>query len=72
MFRASTWFHTIPVIGHVPAECALLEDGGHPRLVGEEEGQVRGQYAVLHVPQHLQNQIPFYPGGCNFHNLQVE
>ena len=62
-------FIILPVIGHVPAEGALLEDGGHPRLVGEEEGQVGGQDAVLHVPQHLQNYIPFYPGGSNLLNF---
>ena len=58
MLSSSIMFHAsfiLPVIGHVPAERALLEDCGHPRLVGEEEGQVRGQDAVLHVPQHLQN-----------------
>ena len=37
----------------VPAEGVGLDDVGQPGLVREEEGQVRGQDAVLHVPQHL-------------------
>ena len=37
----------------VPAEAVGLNDVGQPGLVGEEKGQVCGQDAVLHVPQHL-------------------
>ena len=47
------------MIRHIPTERALLQDGRHPRLVGEEEGEVRGQDAVLHVSQHLRNLRPF-------------
>ena len=47
------WTGCIPVIRNVPAEGVLLDDVGQPRLVGEEEGQVRSQDAVLHIPQHL-------------------
>ena len=37
----------------VPAEGVRLHNVCQPGLVGEEERQVRGQYAVLHVPQDL-------------------
>ena len=39
----------IPVVGTVPAESVRLHNGGQSGLVWEEERQVRGQYAVLHV-----------------------
>ena len=51
------------MIWHIPAESALLQYGGHPRLVGEEEVEVRGQDAVFHVAQHLRN-LRIHPGGC--------
>jgi hypothetical protein len=41
---------SIPVVRNVPAEAVLFDDIGETRLVGEEEGQVRRQDAVLHVP----------------------
>ncbi len=41
------------MVGYVPAEAVLLDDVGQPGFVGEEEGEVGGQDAVLHVPQHL-------------------
>ncbi len=41
---------SIPVVRNVPAEAVLFDDIGEARLVGEEEGQVRRQDAVLHVP----------------------
>ena len=37
----------------VPAEGVRLHNVRQPGLVGEEERQVRCQYAVLHVPQNL-------------------
>ena len=37
----------------VPVKHIVLHNVGQPGLVGEEEGQVGGQDAVLHVPQHL-------------------
>jgi hypothetical protein len=37
------------VVRNVPAEAVLFDDIGEARLVGEEEGQVRRQDAVLHV-----------------------
>ena len=37
----------------LPVESILLDNVGQSRLVGEEEGQVRGQDTVLHVTQHL-------------------
>ena len=36
-----------------PVEAVRLHDAGQPGLVGEEEGEVGSQDAVLHVPQHL-------------------
>jgi hypothetical protein len=41
---------SIPVVRNVPAKAVLFDDIGEARLVGEEEGQVRRQDAVLHVP----------------------
>ncbi len=40
---------SVPVVRNVPAEAVLLDDIGEARLVGEEEGQIRRQDAVLHV-----------------------
>ena len=47
----------IPVIRDLPAERVLLDNVGQSGLVGEEEGQVGGQDAVLHVTQHLKRRI---------------
>lgn len=41
------------MIRNVPAEGVLLDDVAESGLVGEEEGQVGREDAVLHVPQHL-------------------
>ena len=41
------------MIRNVPREGVLLEDVGQPGLVGEEQGQVGGQNAVLDVAQDL-------------------
>ena len=39
----------------LPVERVLLHNVGQARLVGEEESQVGGQDAVLHVAQNLIN-----------------
>jgi hypothetical protein len=53
IFKISIIVSTLPMIWYVPAEAVLLDNVGQPGLVGEEEGQIRGQDAVLHVTQHL-------------------
>ena len=42
-----------PVFRVRPVEAVRVEDVRQPRLVGEEEGEVGGEDAVLHVAQHL-------------------
>ena len=46
----------------IPVERVLLHNVGQARLVGEEESQVGGQHAVLHVADHrlvlLRVQVP--------------
>ena len=42
-----------PVLRVGPVEAVRVEDVRQPRLVGEEEGEVGGEDAVLHVAQHL-------------------
>ena len=46
-------YPTLPVLRVGPVEAVRLNDAGQPCLVGEEEGQVGGEDAVLHVPQDL-------------------
>ena len=41
------------MLGLCPRELVFLHDVGQLRLVGEEEGEVGGEDAVLHVAQHL-------------------
>ena len=39
-----------------PIKGVLLDNVGEPGLVGEEEGEVGGEDAVLHVADHLGGQ----------------
>ena len=43
----------VAVLGLRPRELVLLHDVCQLGLVGEEEGEVGGEDAVLHVAQHL-------------------
>ena len=45
-------FVFLPMVWVFPVERVLLHNVGQARLVGEEESQVGGQDAVLHVADH--------------------
>ena len=45
-------FVFLPMVWVLPVERVLLHNVGQARLVGEEESQVGGQDAVLHVADH--------------------